>query len=78
MKAKKAIEKMYLKELPNHILMVIILNINAIVDSIFAGMFLNQDALSAIAYYAPISNIAYLSSIFVLGSNLICCREIGC
>jgi|GEM_PF-2433249 len=71
------LRKMYRKLLPTTLVMIIIMGLNAIINSIFAGRLLGTRELAAIGLYSPVSNILSLSFAFVAGAQILSCQEIG-
>ncbi len=71
------IKKMYYAILPAQIFMMLMMNINSIIDSFFAGNFLTTEELSAIGFYSPVSNLVYLCYVLITGTQILCCQHIG-
>ena len=74
----KLIAHLFFRLLPLQILLALVSAVNGIVSSFFASNFIGDDAMSAVGYYTPITQlISAISIMFVTGSTILCGKYIG-
>lgn len=73
----RILKEMYLKLLPQQMIAGLIFTVNTIVDSLVTSRFLGTDAMAALGFYSPVSNILYLCYILITGTQVLCGKSIG-
>lgn len=71
------VREAYLTILPIQILRIIILSINALIDSVITGKFLGTESLAAIGFFGPLATIIGISEVITVGVQILCSRYIG-
>lgn len=75
--AAELVKKAYLKLLPVQILGMVITAVNSFIDSIIVGRFLGTEAMAAIGFYGPVSNVIWVVNILIIGIQILCGQYIG-
>ncbi|NLC75541.1 MAG: hypothetical protein GX685_10040 [Clostridiales bacterium] len=71
------LEEMFRKVLPQQMLAGLVFTLNSLIDSLVTSRLLGSDAMAALGFYSPISNILYLCYVFITGTQILCGNSIG-
>ena len=79
MKAEdRIISRLFFQLLPVQILLVAVGSINSLIDGAMAGSYIGGTAMAMIGLYTPaIKIIETISTVFMSGSQILCCRFLG-
>lgn len=80
MKAKhssRILSSMYKRMLIQQIISTIVISLNSIIDTFMIGRYIDEQGLSAMGFYGPITNVIFLCCVFGLGTQILVSEYIG-
>ncbi len=73
----RLLKSLFGKVLPEHMVSGLIIMLNTIIDSYITSRLLGADAMAALGFYSPISNLIFLCYVLITGSQILCGNSIG-
>lgn len=71
------LSSMFKRMLVQQIISSIVISLNSMIDTFMIGRYINNQGLSAMGFYGPITNIVYLCCVFSLGTQILVSEYIG-
>lgn len=75
--SSKILSVMYKKMLIQQIISSIVISLNSIIDTFMIGRYIDNQGLSAMGFYGPITNVIFLCCVFSLGTQILVSEYIG-
>jgi Na+-driven multidrug efflux pump len=76
-KENHILKNMYFKILPQQMIYGFVFMLNTIIDSFITSRFLGSEAMAALGFYTPVSNVLFLCYVFITGTQVMCGNSIG-